>query len=202
MELPFQLPEVQMTPAQLNFAVGVAIGVALLLWGRRLYWLFFATIGFLVASLATKWAIPIENVEWWWQLAPLAVGIVGAFLSIFLQKIVIRLGGSLTGAYLGFFLSEPFLQDPWPWVSLAGGTVVGFFMIFYLFNGALVLLSSLLGAMVLMEPMDARPDIRLAVVGALMLVGCVFQSRNTAKHKKRKAGKDMIFDQTRKNTLS
>jgi hypothetical protein len=186
MELPFQLPEVHMTPAQLNFAAGVAVGVALLLWGRRLYWLFFATIGFLVASLVTKWALPIENVEWWWQLVPLAVGIVGAFLSIFLQKLVIRLGGLLTGAYLGFFLSEPFLQDPWPWVSLAGGAVVGFFIIFYLFNGALMLLSSLLGAMVLLEPMGAKPEIRLAVVGALMLVGCAYQSRNTSKDKKKK----------------
>ena len=49
-----------------------------------------------------------------------------------------------------------------------------------------MLLSSLLGAMVLLEPMDAKPEIRLAVVGALMLVGCAYQSRSTSKDKKKK----------------
>ena len=186
MELPFQIPDINLTPDQLNFAAGVAVGIALLLWGRKLYWLFFATIGFLVASLLAQWALPAEEPAWWWWLIPLAVGIIGAFLSVFLQKMVLRLGGLLTGAYLGYFLSEPFLQEPWTWVSLGVGAVVGFFLILYLFNGALILLSSLLGAMVLLEPMEAKPEIRLAVTAGLVLVGCVVQSRQPSKEKKKK----------------
>ena len=190
MELPFQLPDINLTTEQMNFAAGVAVGIALLLWGRRLYWLFFATIGFLIASLLAQWALPGENAAWWWWMIPLFVGVIGAFLSVFLQKMVIRLGGLLTGAYLGYFLSEPFLQEPWPWVSLGVGAVLGFFMVLYLFNGALILLSSLLGAMVLLEPMDAKPEVRLAITGALVLVGCAFQSRNPPKEKKKKDKKD------------
>ncbi|MBT5927767.1 MAG: DUF4203 domain-containing protein [Verrucomicrobia bacterium] len=185
MELPFQIPDVNLTPDQLNFFAGVAVGVALLLWGRRLYWLFFATIGFLVASLIAQWAMPAQDAAWWW-LIPLVVGLIGAFLSVFLQKMVIRTGGVLTGAYLGYFLAEPFLQEPWPWVSLVVGALIGFFLILYLFNGALILLSSLLGAMVLLEPMEAKPEVRLAITGALVLVGCFVQSRNPPKDKKNK----------------
>ena len=186
MELPFQIPEIDLTPDQLNYFAGVAVGIALLLWGRKLYWLIFATIGFLVASLLTQWALPAQDAAWWWWLIPFVVGLVGAFMSVFLQKMVIRLGGVLTGAYLGYFLSEPFLQEPWPWVALGVGAVSGFFLILFVFNGALILLSSVLGAMVLLEPMDAKPEVRLAVTGALVLVGCLFQSRNRSKEKTKK----------------
>ena len=175
-----------------NLVASVLAGLTLMLIGRRLYWLFLATAGFLVTSLLTHAALPVGQDAWWWMLLPMFVGLFGAFLSIFLQKILLRLGGLMSGAYLGYFLLEPLLAYPWPWIGFVAGALIGLASILYLFNGALILLTSLLGATLLLEPMDASPEARLVVTGALTLAGCLIQKRQKAIEPRK--GKDQKGD--------
>ena len=120
------------------------------------------------------------------MIVPFLAGIAGAVLSIFVHKTALRFFGALAGAYVGYHLLQPYVVEPWPWVGLGVGVLVGFLMVMMVFNGALILLSSLLGAMVLLEPMSASPEVRMAVTAGLVLVGCMLQTRSRPKDKKEK----------------
>jgi len=135
----FEWPILNPSPDQLSLIVGVLVGLALLFCGRRLYWLFVATIGFIITSVLAHALLPIPEDNAWWLALPILVGIIGAFLSVFLQKFFIRLGGLLTGAYLGYFLSAPLLEEPWPWVVLGASAVLGFFLVMQLKSTAMML---------------------------------------------------------------
>jgi hypothetical protein len=72
--------------------VGVLVGVAVLLLGRRLFWLFVGAIGFVFgAQIAAQFthqpaSSPVV------LLVAIAFGIIGALLAIMLQKIAIGIG--------------------------------------------------------------------------------------------------------------
>lgn len=184
MDLPFNIPE--LNPDQISLVMGVVVGLALLLCGRRLYWLLFATVAFLISSLVTHFFLPPTQDAPWWLVVPVLVGLLGAFVSIFVHKTVLRFFGALAGAYIGYQLLQQYVVEPWPWIGLGVGVLVGFLMVMMVFNGALILLSSLLGAMVLLEPMSASPEVRLAVTGGLVVVGCVVQTRSQPKETRKK----------------
>ena len=184
MDLPFSIPE--LNSDQISLVMGVVVGLALLLFGRRLYWLLFATVGFLMASLVTHVFLPPTQDAPWWLVVPILVGLLGAFISVFVHKTALRFFGALAGAYIGYQLLQPYVTEPWPWLGLGVGLVIGFLMVMMVFNGALILLSSLLGAMVLLEPMSASPEVRLAVTGGLVVVGCVVQTRSRPKETNKK----------------
>ena len=184
MELPFNIPE--LNPDQWSLATGILVGLALLLFGRRLYWLMFATVWFLVAMLVTHMFLPPTQESQWWVIVPFIAGIAEAILSVFVHKTALRFFGALVGAYVGYHLLQPYVVEPWPWVGLGVGVLVGFLMVMMVFNGALILLSSLLGAMMLLEPMSASPEVRMAVTAGLVIVGCAIQTRSRPKEKKEK----------------
>jgi hypothetical protein len=184
MDFPFKIPD--LNPAQWNLVTGILVGLSLLLFGRRLYWLMFATVWFLVAMLVTTVFLPPTQESQWWLVVPFIAGIAGAILSLFVHKTALRFFGALAGAYVGYHLLQPHVVDPWPWVGLGVGVLVGFLMVMMVFNGALILLSSLLGAMLLLEPMSASPEVRMAVTAGLVIVGCAIQTRSRPKDKKEK----------------
>ena len=91
---PTQLtPEVEM----LN-VINLILGGALLVAGRKLFWLFVGAAGFVAGmQLATRF----------WQgsdilaiIIGLVIGVIFALLAIFLQAIVIGIAGFLSGGYV------------------------------------------------------------------------------------------------------
>src|ERR1700756_2718363 len=81
--------------------VDILIAVVLLLFGRRLFWLFVGGIGFIVGfNFATQ---AFQGEPAWVALAVAAVvGLMAAVLSIFLQRLVVAIAGFFAG---GYFLS-------------------------------------------------------------------------------------------------
>lgn len=76
-------------------------GLALLLWGRRLFWAMVALAGFMVGwmyggPLAAELTDSPDVVRW----APLALGLVMAVVSGLLLKVSIFLGGVILGWFL------------------------------------------------------------------------------------------------------
>src|SRR4051795_10099770 len=93
--LPDSLPSLQLTAP----IVGAIVGVIILLFGRRLFWLCVAAVGFaagveLAPHIATQPSTLLA------LSFALVLGFLGALLAIFLQKVAIAIVGFLGGGKL------------------------------------------------------------------------------------------------------
>jgi len=78
--------------------ISLILGVALLVAGRKLFWLFVGAAGFVTGlQLATQfWQGP----ELLAIVIGLVVGVIFALLAIFLQSVAIGIAGFLAGGYI------------------------------------------------------------------------------------------------------
>src|SRR6516164_4337637 len=84
--------------------VDIVIAVVLLLFGRRLFWLFVGCIGFIVGfNYATQIFQGHDQPGWVPLVVAVVIGLVAAILSIFLQRLVVAIAGFFAG---GYFLSS------------------------------------------------------------------------------------------------
>src|SRR5437879_6770759 len=79
--------------------VGVLIGVVILFFGRKLFWLCVAAVGFAVGVEIAPHIIQ-EPSSILGLIVALALGLLGALLALFLQKVAIAVLGFLAGGYL------------------------------------------------------------------------------------------------------
>src|SRR5437879_752879 len=84
-------------------ARGLLVGLVLLVYGRRLYWLFVAGIGFLT-GLALGPRLLVGQPEWMILLVALVLALIGALLAAVAQKFVVGLIGFLAGGGSGVLL--------------------------------------------------------------------------------------------------
>lgn len=166
--------------------IEILIGSAILLLGRRLFWLFVGGVGFLLGMFLGAEYLPIEP-EWVLYGVALVVGAALAFVAIIMQKLAVGIAGFVAGGYFTFALMERLQFDPGAilWIFLlAGGSLAAIFVLL-LFDSALIFLSSLLGATLIVQsvPLDAPLDTIL--FGALLLVGFVAQSWQMKKKRLR-----------------
>ena len=78
---------------------------------------------------------------------------MSAFLVVFAKK---GLYGSL-----GYTISETYLVQPWPWLALLLVGLLTYLLVLPMFNGFLVLLSSCLGAHLILVQADLPQETRL-----------------------------------------
>ncbi len=142
--------------------VGALVGLVLLLAGRRLFWLLVGAVGFLFGfHLAQGW---LGLDELWLRLAVAAlVGIAGAFLAVLLQRLAIGIAGFLLGgAAAGWAAEVAFgLPEGAAWVAFFIGGIVAAVIAGFLFEFALIVLSSLLGASLIVQAAVAWPGVDL-----------------------------------------
>jgi hypothetical protein len=152
------------------------LGAILLLVGRRLFWLLIATLGFLLAFTLVERLAPESPEPLHWVLAIVA-GLVGAMLAIFAQKLAVGAAGMLFGGYATLWFLEYYRVDlgNWEWVALVAGGVIAAVLALLVLETALVVLSSILGAGMVVGA--ARLDDLPAVVlfAVLVIVGVAVQ---------------------------
>jgi hypothetical protein len=156
----------------------ILIGVLLLLLGRKVFWLFVAGMGFVVAADVATRLVQVQT-DWLVLAIALAAGAVGALLAVFVQKFAVGAVGFLTGGYMVFGLLN--LLDPqmgvaaWLFVFLGG--IVGAVLALLLLDWALILLSSLSGAALVVRPLDLGQALSPVAFLGLLLVGFMVQAR-------------------------
>jgi hypothetical protein len=153
-------------------------GLALLLAGRRLFWLFVAVIGFIAAArLVEEFIGPSQNTTT--MVVALVAGLLGGVLAIAAQKLAIRVAGFLAGAfYLTAGLEALGMQVPGkPWLSLLIGGIIGAILLGVIFNWALIAFSSVAGAHLIVHPFGMRPEAAGALFIVLALFGIYMQAR-------------------------
>ncbi len=157
--------------------VKILIGIALLLFGRKLYWLFVGALGFYVASSFAAQNLQGMN-EWLVLGIALGVGILGALLATWMQNFAIGLAGFFGGGQIAVSLLVFLGIAPrdWAWFPFVLGGVIGMILMLLLFDWALIILSSMGGASLLTQAFSLPRPTMLLVFVILVVIGIVVQS--------------------------
>ncbi len=159
------------------------IGAALLLLGRRLYWLFVGGMGFAL-GLSLGQNVLRGQPEMTILIFALVVGVIGAVIAIAASNFAIKLAGFIGGAVVALALLRLFGIDVsnliWIVAAVVGG-LIGLGLMGAVVDWALIILSSIAGANLIQGAtrnialMHTLPAI--AVVVGLTLIGIVVQGR-------------------------
>jgi hypothetical protein len=158
----------------LNF-INALLGGALLLAGRRIYWLFVGVAGFVVGILLSSRFF--HGPEWMTILVGLGLGILFALLAVFVQGIAIAVAGFLGGGYILLTLAGMFGLDKGAlaWIIYIIGGIIGVTLIGVLFDWAIITISSLVGASMIVEAFHLQRVAGGVVLLVLVIVGVAVQ---------------------------
>ena len=78
--------------------LNILAGLAVLFFGRRLFWLFVGCVGFIVGFELAGDMLQGQP-EWVILVIALGVGVLGAIASIFLQRVFVVVAGFFAGGY-------------------------------------------------------------------------------------------------------
>lgn len=158
--------------------VRVLVGLVVLTLGRKLFWLFVGAVGLVVGiALATQFFR--GQPDWVILLIALGAGLVGALLAIFLQQVAIGLAGFVGGGYITLYLLNVLGWGPgrYAWLPFVIGGIIGIVLVVALFDWALIILSSLTGASLIVQGTHFRPALTGLVFILLFIVGVAIQAR-------------------------
>ena len=174
------LPPVQMSAP----IIGAVVGVVVLLFGRKLFWLCVAAVGFAagveLAPHLVQQPSPILDLTF-----ALVLGFVGALLALFLQKVAIGIAGFVAGGKLALAIAAAFIANAaqFYWPTFIIGGLLGAILLLVLFDWALVFLSSIVGAYLIQAVVRLPATgatvlfVILVVVGVLVQAGALRRSR-------------------------
>lgn len=160
----------------LTDVIQVLLGLPLLLWGRRLFWLFIGALGFWAGTTFAGTFFPAAS-GWTLLLIALAFGLVGALLGFMVQKAAVWVGGFLAGGYVLVSLLKMFTPNPDAYILIAFivGGLIGAMCLAVMFEGALIVLSSLTGAVLISQSLPFSTIITVILFGVLFVVGAFVQ---------------------------
>ena len=163
----------------------IVLGAILLLVGRKFFWFFVGAVGFIAGVALVPLFLPGQP-EWLFLLIALFAGLVGALIAVFLQGLAIWIGGFLAGGYLTLsFLNYLNLQiGSLAWVPFVLGGIIGAALVIVLFDWALIILSSLPGASLVVQNIQFTGYTATWVFFVLLIVGIAVQAAQLAtKHR-------------------
>lgn len=152
----------------------ILVGVVLVLFGRRLYWLFVAGVGFLTGLELAPRLLPGRS-EWVILAAAIALALLGTILAIVAQKFIIAVVGLVAGGGIGvLFLRMLGIEgDVITWLVYAVAALLGVLIVLTLFEWGLILLSSLAGANLIVVGLQDWTRISQGVAVIAMIVVAV-----------------------------
>ena len=170
----------------------VLAGLAVLFFGRRLFWLFVGCVGFIVGfELANDFLQ--SQPAWVILVLALSAGALGAIASVFLQRIVVVVAGFFAGGYCLFTFAPTVLHsnsDVTQWIAFAVGGLLGAILSVALLDPALIILSALAGATAVSQNVPLDPQAKgllfmiLAIVGILVQAGQYVRDRKPSRAKR------------------
>jgi hypothetical protein len=167
--------------------LNVIIGILLLFVGRRLFWLFVACVGFASGYHYAQqiWGLhsPVLIL-----ILSITAGAVGAIIAIFFQKTAIVVAGFAAGGHIVLSLSNQFAGLPAQlvWLPYIIGGIIGAIILLFVFDWALIILSTLTGATLIVQMVAFKPWVEIISFLALVIAGMVFQAKTmTAERRAR-----------------
>jgi hypothetical protein len=157
--------------------VGVLIGIVILFFGRKLFWLCVAAVGFaLGVEIAPHLVNEPSSVLA--LLVALALGVLGALLALFLQKIAIAVLGFLAGGKLASAIAAAFFVHyaQYSTIIFVVGGIIGAILLLAVFDWALIVISSFIGAYLIQSAILLPPTGSTIVFIGLAILGIVVQA--------------------------
>ena len=157
--------------------VGALIGIVILLFGRKLFWLCVAAVGF-VAGVELAPHLVNEPSPLLQLTVAIVLGLIGALLALFLQKVAIAVFGFLAGGKLAGAIAAAFFVHyvQYSTVIFVVGGVIGAILLLTLFDWALIVVSSLIGAHLIQSAIVLPPSGSTIVFIGVAIVGIVVQA--------------------------
>ena len=125
---------------------GLFLGLMVLFYGKRSFWVFASVVGFVLGMWLSS-GLSANLPAWVQLLLGLALGIAGAALGFFAPRYVATLIGSVALALFGVALAHSWEAATWlQWLIAIAFGFVGFYVFWRLLDWALIVGSSLLGA--------------------------------------------------------
>jgi hypothetical protein len=164
--------------------INLILGGALLIAGRKLFWLFVGAAGFVTGiQLATRF----------WQgsdvlaiIVGLVIGVIFALLAIFLQALLIGIAGFLSGGYIFTVLATMLGIDStgaMPWIMYSIGGILGLILVSVLFDWALITLSSLAAASLITQAFSPQGATGGLLFFVLLIAGVIIQGFTLRREK-------------------
>ncbi|MGA9779195.1 MAG: DUF4203 domain-containing protein [Limisphaerales bacterium] len=167
--------------------LNILAGLAVLFFGRRLFWLFVGCVGFIVGFELAGDMLQGQS-AWVVLVIALGVGLLGAIASVFLQRIFIVVAGFFAGGYCLSTLAPAAFHaqgEAIPWIAFAVGGLLGAILSIALLDPALIILSSLAGATAVSQNVPLEPSARTVLFIVLLVLGIGFQVGEYARETKR-----------------
>ncbi len=158
--------------------VGLVIGAALLLFGRQLYWLALGSAAFYFGLLIGPELAPNSNEGLQLGLAAV-LGLAGIVFAFTAQRLAVGVGGLMIGALGGLWLAQPWQAElgSWFWAMPFVGAAIGGGLASMVFDFALIILSSWVGATIATDALPVAAHIRPWIFLGLVLLGFFLQTR-------------------------
>lgn len=156
--------------------VKLFLGIALLATGRRLFWLFLGGLGFFFGFDFAERAFHGQPHTTLLLIALLG-GVMGALLAVFLQKLAIVAGGFVAGGYLLVGMLQEFGLGTghYPWLLFLAGGIIGAVLMSVLFGWTLIILSSAIGSLLILQALHPGPHLTRPLFVVLLASGIVIQ---------------------------
>lgn len=156
----------------------ILIGLMLMLFGRKLFWLFVAFSGFMVGFEFSAMMIPYSS-QWIQVTVALGVGIIGALVAILLQRMAFVLAGFFAGFFIVLMAAQSFGLNDISAILFVFGGAVGAVVGYIFIDWAIIVLSAMIGAgvivNVLIGVLRLSPVISMAFFISLAVIGAVVQ---------------------------
>jgi hypothetical protein len=154
----------------------IILGLILLVFGLKLFWLFVAIAGFLSGMLFGNLILP-DQPQWICLLVAVGAGALGALLAVLAQRVAFAVAGFYGGAYLALLLAQSFGAGGGSILVLVFGGVIGAIIAILIMDWAIIVISSLVGAGAIVEALPLEQGVRIIVFMALVAAGILVQER-------------------------
>lgn len=153
-------------------------GVILLLFGRKLFWLFLGIAGFLIGMKIAPMLFGDE--PRWIQLSiAVGTGCLGAIVAILAQRLAFALGGFFAGMYLALGVGHFFAladANTMLLIALCGG-IIGAIIATLIMDTAITILVCLVGAGAIVGELQLSQAMHILIFLLLAGAGFVFQEK-------------------------
>lgn len=157
--------------------IRLILGFALLGFGRKMYWLLVGVIGFAAGYLLAGQFFSTAS-DWLLIMVGIVAGLLGAGLAILLQSVAVAIAGFLGGGYVAIELLNLLGvgSQSFSWIPFIIGGVLGLILVSILFDWALIVLSSLVGAFMITQAVDPTLDSSSFIFFILLILGIIIQA--------------------------
>ena len=154
----------------------IILGLILLLFGRRVFWLFVAIAGFLV-GMRFAGVILLDQPKWLQLFLAVGAGVLGALLAVLVKRTAFALAGFYAGAYLALVGAQSYGAGGNSVILFVLGGVAGALFATLIMDWAIIVLSCLVGAGAIVDSLALGQTSRLIFFLVLVIAGALVQTR-------------------------